>query len=72
MQAQHQRLSRTWLDAEAERVAILHRLLEGIDNKCVSDFPDHFFKDYDAALNRAILAHREYLQWLAMQGIRSR
>ncbi|MFQ6026053.1 MAG: hypothetical protein ACE5Q6_00905 [Dehalococcoidia bacterium] len=71
-QEQHQDLSQAWLEAEGARVAILHRLLEGMDNKCISDFPDHFFKEYDEALSKAVAANREYVQWLAMQGIRSR
>ena len=72
LQGQHQRLSADWLEAENCRVAVLHRLLAGLENKCVSDIPDHFFQEYEAALTRAASASREYTKWLAQQGIRAR
>jgi hypothetical protein len=36
------------------------------------DYPDGAFSEYQEALARAAAANREYVQWLAQQGIQSR
>ena len=69
---EHQCLAQAWLTAEQERVSILQKLLKDCAGKCTMDFPDGVFTEYQEALARAAAAHREYVQWLARQGIQSR
>ena len=69
---EHQRLAQAWLAAEQERVSILQNLLKDCAGKCTMDYPDGIFTEYQEALFRAAAANREYVQWLARQGIQSR
>ena len=69
---EHQRLGQAWLEAEQERVSILQKILKDCAGKCTMDYPDGAFSEYQEALARAAAASREYVQWLARQGIQSR
>jgi hypothetical protein len=69
---EHQRLGQAWLEAEQERISILQTILKDCAGKCTMDYPDGAFAEYQEALARAAAASREYVQWLAQQGIQSR
>lgn len=69
---EHQGLAQAWLAAEQERVSILQGILGDCVGKCTMDYPDGIFSEYQEALSRAAAANREYVQWLARQGIQSR
>jgi hypothetical protein len=69
---EHQRLGQAWLAGEQQRVSILQKMLKDCAGKCTMDYPDGAFSEYQEALARAAAANREYVQWLAQQGIQSR